>query len=100
MDDAQDPMRYALVHQVEIKGKAGDVLDVVREVALRRLTGADMAVIGNAKAKGEGEVMRVMVCRVASLPPSTFDLMDAEDVMALSERAADFMGGALSTGGR
>lgn len=67
-------------------------------VTLRRLNGKDLVAIADAADKGKGSAARVLACRCASIPPSTFDQLDAEDATALGEIAAGFIGGALATG--
>lgn len=88
-----------LAYPVELRNAAGDVVEKVENVTLRRLNGADFAAIGNAAEKGKGEASAVMVCRVAQVPRSTFDKLDAEDVVMLTEIAGSFMGGARQSGG-
>jgi hypothetical protein len=89
---------YTLIYPVELKNKAGDVLETITELQLKRFNGADMKAIANAKAKGEGEMMAVMLCRSASIPPSTFDQLDGEDITAAGEIAAGFIGRVQTTG--
>lgn len=91
-------MEHQLKYPVEIKDTEGNVVQRIETLTLRRLKGTDMTKIGNAKAKGDGEVMRVMVCQMASIPASTFDQLDGEDVTDLGGLAANFLGGALPTG--
>lgn len=89
---------HPLKFPVELRNTEGEVIDKITELQLRRLNGKDMRAIANATAKGNGEVMAVLVCRCASIPPSTFDLLDAEDIAAVGEVAQGFIGGALPTG--
>ena len=89
---------YELKHVVELKDKAGDIVERITEVTLRRLTGADLKAIANAADKGKGDAMLLLVSRCASLPTSTVDQLDAQDVQAIGEIAAGFIGGALPTG--
>lgn len=91
--------RYELQYPIQIKTAAGEEVAAEREVKLRRLTGADLAAIAQAGSKGPGDALMEMVCRVASVPPSTFNRMDAADAAALAEIAANFIGRALPTGG-
>lgn len=89
---------HTLKHPVELRDKAGDVLETVTELQLRRLNGKDLRDITNAAAKGHGEAMAVLVCRCASIPPSTFDQLDAEDLAEVGAIASGFIGGALPAG--
>ena len=89
---------YTLIYPVELKNKAGDAMETITELQLKRFNGADMKAIANAKAKGEGEMMAVMLCRSASIPPSTFDQLDGEDITAAGEIAAGFIGRVQTTG--
>jgi hypothetical protein len=89
---------YTLKHTLELRNTAGDVIETISELKLRRLTGKDLKDIANANAKGPGEAMAVLICRAASIPPSTFERLDAEDAARLGVIAADFIGGALPTG--
>jgi hypothetical protein len=83
---------YTLLHPVELRKLDGEVTDTVREVQLNRLRGGQARRVLNAQPKGPGEFAFVLICESASLPPSTFDKLDAEDVMALMELAAPFLG--------
>jgi hypothetical protein len=89
---------YTLLYPVKLTNKDGDELETITELQLKRFSGADMRAIANAKAKGEGEMMAVMVCKSASIPPSTFDLLDGEDITAAGEIAAGFIGRVQTTG--
>lgn len=91
--------RYTLQYQIQLKTASGEEVTAERELTLRRLTGADLAAIAQAGAKGPGDALMEMVCRVASVPPSTFNRMDAADAAALAEIAANFIGRTLPTGG-
>lgn len=90
---------FQLAYPVEMKDKDGNVLNTLTELALRRFNGADVAAVGNANAKGPGEALKVMVCRMCSIPPATFDKLDGEDVTALGELAASFLERSRPTGG-
>jgi len=89
---------YPLKHAVELRNREGEVIEKITELPLRRLKGKDLKDISNAVPKGHGEAMAVLICRCASIPPSTFDQLDAEDVTAIGEIATGFIGGALPTG--
>lgn len=87
-----------LMFPLELKNREGEVTERIESLTMRRLKGKDMRDIANAAARGAGDAMVVLVCRSAQIPPSTFDLLDAEDVTELGTVAADFIGGALPTG--
>ena len=89
---------YTLLYPIELKNKEGQVIETITELQLKRFNGADMRAIANAKAKGEGEMLAVMVSRSACIPPSTFDLLDGEDITAAGEIAAGFIGRVQTTG--
>lgn len=93
-----EPITHTLKHPVELKNKEGDVIETITELQLKRFKGADIRAIGNAKSKGEGEMMAVMISRSASIPPSTFDQLDGEDVTEVGVLVAGFIGGALQIG--
>lgn len=90
---------FTLQYPVEIKDARGGSIETVRELALRRLSASDLSAIADASAKGPGNALQEMVCRVGSIPPSTFNLMDAADAAAVAEIAAGFIGRVLPTGG-
>lgn len=83
---------YTLLHPVELRTRDGEVTETIREVTLNRLKGGQARKVLNAQPKGPGEFAFVLICESAGLPPSTFDKLDAEDVMALMELAAPFLG--------
>lgn len=89
---------YPLKYPIELRNTAGDVVDTLTELQLRRLRGKDLKDVANAVPKGHGEAMAVLICRCSGIPPSTFDQLDAEDVTAIGEIATGFIGGALPTG--
>lgn len=89
---------YTLLYPVKLTNKDGDVMETITELQLKRFNGADMRAIANAKTKGEGEMLAVMVSRSAAIPPSTFDLLDGEDITAAGEIAAGFIGRVQTTG--
>lgn len=89
---------YTLQHEVKVLNTAGQVVETITCLTLRRLTGRDMRAIANAQAKGAGEGLAAMVCASAGIAPSTFDLLDAEDITQVGEVVAGFIGGALQTG--
>jgi len=82
----------------ELKNLQGEVIERIESITLGRLNGRDMRDIANAAAKGPGDAMAMLVCRSGRIPPSTFDLLDGEDVTELGVKASDFIGGALPTG--
>ena len=90
-------MSYTLKFPVELKAKDGQVLDTVRELTLKRLQGAAARRVLNAQAKGPGEFAFALICEAASIPPSTFDKLDAEDILALTDLAAPFFGSGPAT---
>ncbi len=90
---------YPLKYPFELSNAKGEVLQPVNSVTLRRLNGADLAAVANASARGPGDALKEVVCRVAGVPPSTFDRMDAVDLTELGVISAGFIGGALPTGG-
>lgn len=89
---------YPLRHPLNLKGPDGSILETVSHLTLRRLTGADLTVIANATAKGQGEALKAIVCRVCSIPPSTYDRLDAQDLTEVAQVASGFMGSALRIG--
>lgn len=82
---------YTLQHPVELKGKDGAVLDTVRQLELKRLNGGAARRVLNAHAKGAGEFAFELICASAGIPPSTFDKLDAEDILIATEMAAPFL---------
>lgn len=95
---AGGPVNYTLRYPVQLlKAGTDEVLDTVREVQLQRLNGGAARRVLNAQPKGPGEFAFVLVCESARMAPSTFERLDAEDVMALVELASPFLGTAQPT---
>lgn len=67
----------------------------VTEVSLDRLKGKHIRKIG---AHPTVDDLLNLASKSAKEPPALFDEMDAEDVMAVTEVVADFLGGSQSTG--
>lgn len=78
---------YPLKHKVEIKNKDGEVIETITSLTLRRLRGQDARHI---TADAKLPMMMQMLGRSASLPPSTMDLLDFEDIIGAAEVAGDF----------
>lgn len=87
-----------LKRPVEVKGNEGEVLEKIAELKMTRLTGKMMRAADGAK--GEMGKTLALIAASANVPPLVVDLMDAEDIVAAGAVIADFMGGALPTGGR
>ena len=92
-----EPVVHTLLHPVELKNASGEVLETVREVQLHRLNGGAARKVLNAQAKGAGDFAFVLICESARMAPSTFDKLDAEDVLILMDKAAPFLGSAPAT---
>lgn len=97
MSSADEPVVYTLLHPVELLGKDGEVLDTVRELVLRRLAGQAARKVLNAQARGPGDFAFELVCGSARIAPSTFDRLDAEDILNATEAAAPFLRSAPPT---
>lgn len=89
---------YTLLHPVELKNAAGEVVEKITTLDMGRMSGKAMREIGNAKARGEGEMMAVMIAKSSKLPPSTVDALDAEDFTNAGIIAAGFIGGVQAIG--
>lgn len=87
----------ALKYPVELKRADGTVVETIAELQLQRLRGGETRRVMNAKDKGTGDFIAALVCASARIPPSTFDLLDAEDITAAAEVAGDFLGSAPKT---
>lgn len=81
-----------LLYPVELKNADGAVIEKLTELTMKRLNGAQARVVLNAQQKGAGEFTAALVMASAGIPPSTFDRLDAEDVIAAMEIASDFFG--------
>lgn len=84
-------LTYTLLHPVDLKGKDDQVLETVRQLELKRLNGGAARRVLNAQAKGPGEFAFELICASAGIPPSTFDKLDAEDILNATEMAAPFL---------
>lgn len=90
--------QYPLRHPLDLKAADGSTVETIADLTLRRLNGADLTVIANATAKGQGEALKAIVCRVCSIPPSTYDRLDAQDLTEVAQVASGFIGSALRIG--
>lgn len=88
----------ALKHPVEVKNTDGQVIETVTSLSFSRLNGRKMRAADAAK----GEIGKTLALIAAScgIPPSTADLLDAEDITAAGEILADFLGQSPPTGGK
>lgn len=92
--DASQSNVYPLKFPIKLTGKDGEVVEEITELTLKRLKGGAARRVLNAQQKGPGDFAFVLICESASIPPSTFDKLDAEDVLGLMEAAAPFLGNA------
>lgn len=91
-----DPIKVALKHPIERKDDAGNVVATIAEVTLRRPKGKQMRAMDNAKGAMGRTLALIAVC--GGLLPMEADELDGEDILALGERIADFLGQSLPTG--
>jgi hypothetical protein len=89
---------FTLRWPVQFTGADGREGELLESVKLSRLNGRQMREIVNARAKGEGEMLAVMVSKSAGIPPSTVDRLDAADLAEIGAVVAGFIGGGLPTG--
>ena len=89
-----------LKHPVDIKRADGEVMDRLVELEMHRLRGGEARKVLNARDKGTGDFVAALVCASARIPPSTFDLLDAEDITAAAEMAGNFLGSGPTTSTR
>jgi len=87
-----------LKYPVQIKDADGAVTETVSELHFKRLNGRKMRAVD--AAKGEIGKTLALIAASAGVPPSTVDLMDAEDITAAGEVIADFLGQSPPTGGK
>lgn len=92
-----EPVVYTLKYAVELRNKDGDVIETVRELTLKRLSGGQTRRVLNAQSKGNGEFTFALICESAGIPPSTFDKLDGEDVIAMANIAAPFLASGPAT---
>ena len=88
----------ALKHPVEVQNTDGQVVETVAKLTFTRLNGRKMRAIDNAK--GEIGKTLALIAASAGIPPSTADLLDAEDITAAGEILIDFLGQSPPTGGK
>lgn len=91
---------FPLKHHVELRNADGALVETITELQLKRLNGGQARLVLNAQAKGNGDFMAALVCASAGIPPSTFDKLDAEDVLGAMEIASDFFGVSRPTSSR
>lgn len=92
-----EPVVYALKHPIELRNKDGQVIEEVVELTLKRMNGAAVVRVMNAQAKGPGDFIAALIRETAGIPPSTFERLDAADVMAMVELATPFFGSGPAT---
>ncbi|GCL64313.1 phage tail assembly protein [Pseudaquabacterium pictum] len=86
------PIPHPLKHPVELKRADGSVIETISELQLHRLKGGDARKVLNLREKGAGDFIAALLCASARIPPSTFDQLDAEDIVAAAEVAGGFLG--------
>lgn len=94
---ADGSITYQLRHELVLCNAHGTTIETITELTLHRLNGKSMRDIANAKDKGSGEALTVLICGSARLPRSQFDQLDAEDVGDLGVIAGNFIGTAPAT---
>jgi len=92
-----EPTVYTLKHPFDLVRADGSVAESITELRFNRLKGGAARQALNARDKGTGEFVAVLVCASAAIPPSTFEKLDAEDVFGAMEIATGFFGIALPT---
>lgn len=89
---------HTLKYPVELLNTSGEVVETITELTLRRLRGTDLTAITNAVAKGQGEALKMIVCRACNIAPATYDRLDALDLTEVGAIASGFIGSALPIG--
>lgn len=89
-------LEYVLKHPVELRNTAGDVVETITTLKLRRLKARELRELDNCK--GNGSILLMMLGVSAGLPPTTVDELDAEDAADAGTVVAGFLGGSLTTG--
>lgn len=84
---------YTLKHPIELKNAEGEVVEKIDTLTLKRLRGEHAR---KCTAEQKLPLLVQMIGCSASLPPSTMDKMDLEDIIGAAEAAADFFGGAAT----
>ncbi|MCW5666474.1 MAG: phage tail assembly protein [Piscinibacter sp.] len=92
-----DTIDYTLKVPVEVKTAAGNVVERIEKVTLKRLLGREVRqALNSAKGGGNGDVSFALLAASASLPPSTLDQFEAVDVLQLLDLSSAFVGGPSS----
>jgi hypothetical protein len=91
------PVVHMLLVPVVLRNAAGEEVQTITELTLHRLKGAAARKCMNAYQRGPGDFAMELVCASARIPPTTFDQLDAEDVMALTEKATPFFASGPAT---
>lgn len=91
------PHAIALAHPIEIRDKdSGELIERIEALQLRPPTARDLRAMD--KAQGEVGKSIALLAALASVPPSTIDLLDAADYLAASEVLASLVGKPPGTG--
>ena len=97
MSKAKEPS-LTLRHPIELRNADGQVVETIAKLTFTRLNGRKLRASDNAQ--GEVGKTLALIAASAGIPPSTADLLDAEDITAAGEILADFLGRSPPTGGK
>ena len=85
---------YTLKVPIERRDAEGNLVDTITVVNLQRPKGKHMRAMDGAKG-GMGRTL-ALIAACGSLLPSEVDAMDGQDITALGEQIADFLGVKIS----
>lgn len=86
---------HTLKHPIELKNPEGAVIETIKEITIQRPKGKHFRAM---KAEGKVAMSMELLGACAGLPPSTVDLIDAEDLVPLMEIVGGFFDIAALTG--
>lgn len=90
--NADGSINYPLQYPVTLTNGRGEEIEKITELHLRRLDGGGARKALNGYKTGPGDFAFELVCASARIPPSTFQRLDGEDVLAAVELASPFLG--------
>jgi hypothetical protein len=87
-----EPVRITLTTPIEVKTKAGDVVETIAELASRPSKGEAWRLALNAGGPRQqvGDVIVALACWHFRLSQQQFDQLDGEDALRVIQAAQDF----------
>ena len=88
---------HTLKHPIEIKTPEGEVLEKITTITIKRPRGKEFRAM---KSDSKMAMTLELLGACANLPPSTVDMIDADDLIPLMEIVGGFFGSFTPTGAK